>query len=118
MWFAIPRYGIFGAAVVSSSAMVLSRGLFTPWLVCRSLDFPFFTYMRQIYWRPLLAAAPVWALALLLKRWLTGEEWGSLIAAGACISVNYLAIAVMTCVEPAHRGLLVSWVRQCLKMRP
>ncbi|MEO7652629.1 MAG: oligosaccharide flippase family protein, partial [Bryobacteraceae bacterium] len=112
MWFVIPRYGIWGAAVVSSAAMVLSRGLFTPWLVCNSLDFPFPTYMRQIYWRPLLAAAPVWALALLLKPWLTGNGWGSLIAGGACISISYLAIAVAICVEPAHRAVLASWVKQ------
>src|SRR5204863_8180939 len=54
MIIVIPRFGILGAAWVAATLMLLNRGLYTPWLVCRALEFPFTDFLRLIYLRPLL----------------------------------------------------------------
>lgn len=109
MILVIPRYGIMGAALVSSGLMLLVRGLYTPWLVSRHLEFGFFEYMRRIYIRPILTGVPVGLAAWLLKmRWLPGRTWFDLIAAALLIGVAYGALAIFTCLEREHRGLLLS----------
>jgi O-antigen/teichoic acid export membrane protein len=108
MIFVIPRFGIVGAAVVSSALMLLVRGLYTPWLVSRHLEFGFVEYMRRIYIRPILTAVPIALLAWLVKlRWLPGQTWFQLIAAAALIGFLYEALAMFTCIERQHRGLLL-----------
>src|SRR3954454_21513771 len=63
----IPRFGIFGAACVSSLLMLSIRGIYTPYLVCKSLDASLAEYMIAIYLRPMLTAIPVAVLGVLLK---------------------------------------------------
>ncbi len=105
----IPRYGILGAAWVSASLMLLNRGLYTPWLVCRALDFGFVEYMRSIYLRPMLIGLPVLALAYAAKLYgLGGATWLELIAGSGCIALVYMVLAFYTCIERSHRGLFVS----------
>ena len=107
----IPRYGILGAAVVSSGLMLLVRGLYTPLLVCRGLHFSFFAYLQRIYLRPILTALPVLALAWIAKTYgLAGRTWLELISMAVLISVLYGALALFTCVERPHRGLLLSHI--------
>jgi O-antigen/teichoic acid export membrane protein len=109
MILVIPRYGIMGAALVSSGLMLLIRGVYTPWLVSRHLEFGFFGYMRRIYVRPLLTAVPVGLGAWLLKlRWLAGRTWFDLVAAALLIGVSYAGLAWFTCIEREHRGLLLA----------
>jgi len=104
----VPRYGILGAACVAGACMALTRGVYTPWLVCRALDYPFLAFMRGIYVRPLATAVPVAALAWLLKtRWVAGNTWVELIMAGGVCALVYSALAFYTCVEPNHRTLLL-----------
>jgi O-antigen/teichoic acid export membrane protein len=106
----VPRYGIFGAACVSSSLMLLIRGIYTPMLVCKSLDASVARYMAAIYVRPLLTAIPVAAGGLLLKQYVTGRNWTELILAGLCIASSYLALALFTCIDPSHRRMLFGWI--------
>lgn len=112
MLIVIPRYGIFGAAILSTALMLLIRGLYTPWLVCRSLDFSLLRYLRSILLGPLLAALPVVALAVLHKRNAAMiHTWPGLIEVGAVIALLYFAIALFTVAEPTHRHLLLDRVR-------
>jgi O-antigen/teichoic acid export membrane protein len=105
----VPRYGILGAAWVSAILMIAVRGIYTPLLVCRALDYSFIAYMRRIYVRPLLAGAPAAALAWGLRSsWLPGSTWPQLAAAGCLTSLAYGGLALYFCVTPAHRSLLLS----------
>jgi len=105
----VPRYGILGAAWISASLMIAVRGVYTPWLVCRALDYSFPAYMRRIYVRPLVAALPAFALALLLRtNGLPGASWFQLVVAGGLVSLAYGAVALFLCVTPGHRSMLFS----------
>ena len=109
MVLVIPRYGIMGAAVVSSGLMLLIRGIYTPLLVCRNLDFSFRAYMRRIYVRPLLTAIPVLAAVWAVKmQWLPGRTWWQLTGAGILIAGLYGGLALFSCIEKEHRGLVLS----------
>ncbi len=110
MWV-VPRFGILGAAWVSSTLMIAVRGIYTPWLVSRALDYSFLVYMRRIYVRPLGAAVPALALAWFLQSgWLPGATWLQLVVAGGLTSLVYGAVALFLCVTPSHRSLLLSRV--------
>ncbi|MBV9504506.1 MAG: polysaccharide biosynthesis protein [Acidobacteriia bacterium] len=109
MVYVIPRYGIMGAAVISSGFALAVRGIYTPWLVCHNLDFGFVPYLSRIYLRPLLTAVPVALLALLVKfRWIPGRTWPQLSLAALLIGVGYGSLALFTCIEREHRELLLS----------
>lgn len=74
----IPRYGILGAAYALSALLLFTHGLFPAWLVCRANQFHLGHYLRGVYLRPALAAAPVILLAWWSKahglRAITGES--------------------------------------------
>jgi O-antigen/teichoic acid export membrane protein len=107
----IPKFGILGAAVVASVSMLLVRGLYTPWLVCRALDFGFVAYVRSIYLRAILTAIPILAMAYICKlNWIPGNTWPELIAGSCGIGLLYMGSAFFTCIEPEHRGLFLSKV--------
>jgi O-antigen/teichoic acid export membrane protein len=111
MILVIPRYGIIGAALVSSGLMLLVRGIYTPVLVCRALESSFTEYMRQIYLRPLLTAVPVALLAGLVKaQWIPGHTWAGLMAATALVGIAYAGLALFTCIEREHRGVLLAHI--------
>jgi O-antigen/teichoic acid export membrane protein len=103
----IPRYGLMGAAVVAVSLMTLIRGIITPWLVCRQLHFPYFLYMRSIFFRPLITALPVLALLYWLK-WNVwpGTSWLQLIAVSGIAGILYYGAAYFSCLEDEHKSLL------------
>jgi O-antigen/teichoic acid export membrane protein len=105
----VPRYGILGAAWVSATLMIAVRGIYTPWLVSRALDYSFLAYMRRIYVRPLAAGVPAAALAWMLQSsWLPGATWFQLVVAGGLISLAYGTVALFLCVTPWHRSMLLS----------
>lgn len=107
----IPRYGILGAAWLASGLMTVNRGLVTPWIVCRYLDFRFSTYMRSIYLRPALAGVPVAVLAFWMKtNWLGGQNWVELLAALALLGASYFVLGFFFCLEREHRTMLREWI--------
>ncbi len=111
LYFVVPRYGIMGAAWVTSVLMVLDRGLFTPWLLCRHLDFRFGLYMRSIFLGPMLTVLPAAAVAWGLKTAvLPGNNLVQVLTAAVSIAAVYYPVAFFTCVDPRHRPLLLRWI--------
>lgn len=116
MLLVLPRYGIFGGAVVASSLMIVFRGLFTPWLVCRHVKVRLHAYLAAIFARPLLTGAPVAVLLYFCKAWLwSGKTWPELLMISTLTAALYLAISCFTCLETEHRGMLLRWVTLRLK---
>jgi len=105
----VPRFGILGAAVVTSTLMILVRGLYTPWLVCRQLNLGLGKYLGSIFLRPTLTAIPV---VLLLQWWkLAGPRmhgWAELILAAVLAALLYLGAAFYTCLEAEHQKVLLA----------
>jgi hypothetical protein len=115
MVLVLPHYGIFGAACVCSALALINRGFITPFLVCRALPYSYLHYMGSIYVRPLLCALPVIGLAILFRwSWLPGQTILQLIVAGALLTTINLLLSLVFCVEPEHRALLWSTLRQRL----
>jgi O-antigen/teichoic acid export membrane protein len=110
----LPRFGLIGAACVSAVFTTLNRGGAACLLVSRELDISPFRYAASIYLRPLSAAAVCFAAMILLKPWLPGTTWSSLILAGAITAVIYFSLAVPLCLPREHRELLMNRVRHTL----
>jgi len=107
MLWVLPQYGIVGAAWVVGVSMLFVRGLYAPWLVCRSLNAGFLQYMGGIYLRPLLAAIPIGLVLEAVKtNALAGTNWGELILAGSLTVVLFWGLAWYLVVEPAHRKIV------------
>jgi len=107
----IPRWGILAAAWTVAALMLVNRGLFAPWLVARTLGIGFGYFMRNIYVRPLLAAAPVLAIAYAARaELLPGTTWLQIFIAALIIAAPYYGMAFAFCLEPDHRLLFKSWL--------
>ena len=113
MVWAIPHYGIMGAAWVVSILMVLDRGIFVPFVVTRIIGMRFLNYMHHVYTWPLVAAIPTLVFGWWLRASiLPGRTWPGIFAAGALIGLVYYALALMMTVEREHRELLVEFIVQ------
>lgn len=116
LWWAIPRYGIFGAACVSSGLLVLNRGIVLSILICRALRYSFWKYLGGIYTQPIAAAIPVLIFAAWMKNHaIPGATWLQLIEASTAIATLYFAIAYFVCLDPSHRSMPVNFVRTRLR---
>ena len=116
--WAIPRYGILGAAWVVSVLLVLNRGLVLSWLLCRAVHFSLWKYLSGIYTTPLLAAVPALLLSLWIQRnWIPGNNLREVIEGGAFLAAIYYAIAYFICLETEHRAMPVNWVKARLLKR-
>jgi O-antigen/teichoic acid export membrane protein len=110
MIWVLPRYGLFGVAVVGAVLMVLNRGLFAPWLICQRLSLPFAGYMAGIYGRPLAVALPVAGLSWVLgQAGLDGSSWSELIALGLLLTPVYYGLAFFFALLPEHRQQCKLW---------
>jgi O-antigen/teichoic acid export membrane protein len=113
LWMVIPRWGIIGAAWTCSVLMILNRGFLAPWLVSKTLSIPFGHYMGSIYVRPLLAAAPVLAIAYALHATvLPGTNLVQVFAVGAIIGSVYYGIAFPLCLDHGHRAMVIAWLNR------
>jgi O-antigen/teichoic acid export membrane protein len=100
----LPHYGILGGAWVAGGLMIVNRGLFTPYIVCRALPYNYFRYMSSIYVRPLLCSAPVIGFGLWLRSsWLPGQTVIQLVVAAILVILLGLLLGLIFCVEPDHR---------------
>lgn len=111
MIWAIPHYGIVGAAWVLSVLMILDRGIFIPWVVSRVTGLGYAKYLHGVYTWPLVTAIP----ALVFGWWLRasilpGTGWLQIFAAGALIGIVYYALSAVFSVEREHRALLLDWL--------
>ncbi len=110
--WAIPRWGILGAAWVTSALLVFNRAAVLSLLICRAIHFPLWTYLGGIYARPTLAAIPVLLAAWYMKiRWIPGATWVQLFGAGALIAALYYGLAYFLCLETRHRSMPLDWLR-------
>ncbi len=76
LFFALPRFGLAGAAWVIAILMALDRGFLVAILFCREIKLNPFVYMAQIYTRPVaLGAVMTLILWLLRGSWLPGDSW-------------------------------------------
>ena len=106
----LPRFGIVGAAWVAASAALLNRGLFTAYLLCRTLEMRWLGNLRAIYVRPLLLAAPTFVLGYVMKLyWLRGRNWLEILSALALLGLQYYLLYFFTGVEKEHRSMLYEW---------
>ncbi|PWT99251.1 MAG: hypothetical protein C5B51_27510 [Terriglobia bacterium] len=106
--YTIPRYGIPGAACVAVALMILDRGIYTPWYLCRVLRFPYARYMTEIYTRPLLAALPVIAVAYGLKATvLPGRSLLEIAVAAMFAAAAGWGPGAFLVLEREHRSLLI-----------
>jgi len=116
MVWIIPRYGILGAAWVTSISMIANRGLLTPWLVSREVGFSFWRFFRAIYGWPFAASVPVVALAFSLRESvLPGRNWAQIAMIMVLVAASYYALALFLCLPRAHRELLQGWVGRTLR---
>lgn len=116
--FVTPRFGIVGAAWVTSVCMVLNRGIFAPWLVSREFKFSLLYFVHSIYTWPVVAAIPSAAFAYLLRiTILPGNNWFQLFAAGALVASVYFGLAFFVCLPPEHRSRLAGLIAQKLNLR-
>jgi hypothetical protein len=116
MIMAVKAYGIVGAAWVGAILMILDRGLWTSFVMCRVVGYSWLAYLKAIYWRPLLCALPVAALMIWLKATvLAAGRWQEFIIAGVLTGVLYSALAWFYCVFPEHRQMAINLVRQRLR---
>jgi len=112
LYLAIPRYGILGAAWVTSSLLVLNRGLVASWLLSRAVHCGMLAYLRRIYVSPFLVAVPVMSISLWVKRrWLPGNNVRQVLLGSALLAIVYYAAAFFFCLEREHRDAPLNWLR-------
>jgi O-antigen/teichoic acid export membrane protein len=111
----LPRFGLLGAAWVTTALMALDRGAVLCWLVSGELGINPWTYARRIYVLPAFFGAIVWALVGGLKRTiLPGQTWSQLILAGSAGVLAYWLMAFRFCVAPQHREQALAKIRSLL----
>lgn len=109
VWFAVPRYGITGAAIWCTAMLILNRALVTPWLLTRELKSSFPAFLAGVN-RPLLSVPPVMGALWLLRRVVPGTGWWQLAGAGAFTLLLYLPFAYLF-LPAEDRDLIVARVR-------
>lgn len=120
MGYVLPRYGLLTGVAVSTVLLLVNRGIWAPWLVCRYTGVPFLDYMREIYLWPTITAAPILLAASLLKlAGVQGTSWPEIALAAALVGVTYYGLAMLLCLQPDHRASLRSWIgRRKLRRSP
>ena len=109
LWYAIPRYGIYGAAWVYSVLLIASRGFYVPYWVARHLGLTYAAYMGGIYVRPVLLMAPVALMAWLANRAIgQPATWAVSLGGGALLCACYYPAAFLLGVEPEHRETILA----------
>ncbi len=104
---------LWHAAVGCSAAMFLTRGLLTPYLLCRHLRYPLARYLADVAVRPLvagvLAGAAVW---LCRSTWLPGTTVPGIVVAVLLTSTLCVLLAGRLCLFPEHYAWAVGIVRR------
>ena len=107
--FAIPRYGIVGAAWVTASLMVANRGLYLSYLASRNIQVSLPRYLYEVYAGPVLSAIPALLLVGVLRATvLPGRSLLQLAAAGVTAALSVYLVSFFTCFERDHRVLIYS----------
>ena len=111
MAYVLPRYGLLAGVCVSTTLLLVNRGLWAPWLVCRYTRQPFSVYMREIYLWPTIVGIPVLLGGYVLKlSTLRGSTWVEIVVAAAMVGTAYYGLASLVILEPGHRASLREWI--------
>lgn len=111
----LPRFGLYGAAVLAGTMMVLDRAFVACFLVCRELEISFFSYAAKIYLAPVLIAAGSGLFLLWIKKmWIAGHTWPQLILAAVIMLIPYSALTFRFCVAEHHREFFWGRLRSLL----
>ncbi len=104
---------LWHAAVGCSAAMFVTRGLLTPYLLCRHLRYPVARYFADVAARPVmvgvLAGAAMW---LCRNTWLPGTTMPGIAVAVLLTSTLCVLLAGRLCLFPEHYGWAVGIVRR------
>lgn len=104
MVYVLPRYGLYGGAILAAATMILDRTIVVAFLVCRELKIGFFGYLAKIYTVPLLIAAACTLFVLWLKHAaIPGRTWGQVILASVLMMIPYTALTFRLCLAEHHR---------------
>jgi O-antigen/teichoic acid export membrane protein len=107
MWFVLPRFGLYGGALLAGSAMILNRSIMACILVSHELKINAAVYASRIYLGPLSISAGVTALLYAIKKlWLPGHSWGQIALASALMLIPYLLLVIQYCLAEHHRDFL------------
>lgn len=88
-------YGIVGDAVGTAIPLTATMVFFLPGHVCRKLQIPVRTYLREAYLLPMMVCIPAIAALLLMKRWFVPH--------------NYYGLAVHLAVVGSVYGSTLLW---------
>jgi hypothetical protein len=117
MIMAVKAYGIVGAAWVGAILMILDRGLWASFVMCRVVGYSWLAYLKAIYWRPFLCALPVTALMIWLKATVLARGgWPEFIIAGVITATTYPVLAWFFAVFPEHRRMAIDWARRRVRL--
>jgi hypothetical protein len=109
---AVKQYGIVGAAWTGAILMILDRGLWASFVMCRVTQYSWLSYLKAIYWRPFLCALAVAGVTFWMKATvLSAGRWPQFVIAGMITTVTYPILAWFYCVFPEHRELASRWLR-------
>ncbi len=111
MLYALPRFGLMGAAMVTSGLMALNRGAVVCWLTARELAVSPLRYAARIYVTPLISGAAMFVTGLVLKHWVPGRNWRELLLAVAVMGAVYVAFVFWLCVPARHRVMVIQKIR-------
>lgn len=109
--FVLPRYGLIGAAWSMTGLMIVNRGLYLPWVLCRVLNASWIGFLASVLVRPVLGMLPALAAGFALKRVIPGTTWLQLGLASLILMCVYLPLAIALSIEPEHRRAALNWAR-------
>jgi O-antigen/teichoic acid export membrane protein len=111
MAFVLPIHGILGASWVAAVLAIVNRGLVTPYLLSRALDFSLMSYLRGIYFAPAVLAIPELGYAYWMKsHWLAGRNWIEILVVLGLTVLPYYVACYFAIMEGDHRLLLNRWI--------
>jgi O-antigen/teichoic acid export membrane protein len=107
LWFVLPRFGLYGGALLAGFAMIANRSIVACILVSRELKINAVRYASRIYAAPLSISAGVTALLYAIKKlWLPGSSWTQVALASTLMLIPYLLLVIRFCLASHHRDFL------------
>lgn len=88
----VRRMGIFGVAWGTAIPMVFTGVVLFPAYLCKVLKVSPLRFLRQSYTIPLLITAPMVAVLLVMRRFITAETWLTLVAQVAAGGIVYTVL--------------------------
>ena len=100
------------AAIACAAAMILNRGLLTPWLLCRYLRYPLARYLTAVIVPPVTAGLLTGLVMMIChSTWLPGRTYPHIGVAILLTSGLFLVIGGRLCVFPEHHSWVLTIIR-------